>query len=300
MLQVAGLYSGYYHNREYTEILRNINMHVDENEIVGILGPNGSGKSTLIKSIIGDIYASRGDVLYNGKSIYSKNNYHEYRNSTIYVKQDSFNSLKPLKTVNFQIGKLYNWKSFDRQYVESIFMELNLKPEILNMKATQLSDGMRHRVVIAMALLKNPELLVLDEPTTGLDSISTHHFLSILKGIKKHSSVLISSNDVNALFEICDRVYILYGGQIIEDGKYSAILESRFQPYTEMLFRYIPLYSNRNIEYISVNNNKYNGCVFINNCPFHDQVCESEITYETINDHGFRCIRYPGWKNDRA
>ncbi len=77
MLQVAGLYSGYYHNREYTEILRNINMHVDGNEIVGILGPNGSGKTTLIKSIIGDIYASRGDVLYNGKSIYSKNNYHD-------------------------------------------------------------------------------------------------------------------------------------------------------------------------------------------------------------------------------
>ena len=300
MLQVAGLYSGYYHNREYTEILRNINMHVDENEIVGILGPNGSGKSTLIKSIIGDIYASRGDVLYNGKSIYSKNNYHEYRNSTIYVKQDSFNSLKPLKTVNFQIGKLYNWKSFDRQYVESIFMELNLEPEILNMKATQLSDGMRHRVVISMALLKNPELLVLDEPTTGLDSISTHNFLSILKDIKKHSSVLISSNDVNALFEICDRVYILYGGQIIEYGKYSGILESRYHPYTEMLFRYIPLYSNRNIEYVAVNNKKYNGCAFINNCPFQYQVCESEITYETINDHGFRCIRYPEWKDDRA
>jgi oligopeptide/dipeptide ABC transporter ATP-binding protein len=300
MLQVNNLHSGYYSDKKYTEILKNINMHVADHEIVGVLGANGSGKTTLMKSIMGDIYASEGDVLYNGKSIYRKENYGKYRHVAIYVKQDSFNSLKPLKTVNFQIGKLYDWKSFDKEYVRLLFKELNLDPEIFNMKAIQLSDGMRHRVVIAMALLTNPELLVLDEPTTGLDSISTYNLLIMLKTIKKKASVLFSSNDVNALFQVCDRVYILYGGEIIEDGEYSSILDGPFHPYTDTLLKYVPLYSNRNREYIEINNKKYGGCVFINNCRYWTKECESQIEYRTINNHGVRCINYPGWKNDTA
>ncbi len=300
MLQVNNLYSGYYNDKKYTQVLKNINLHVENNEIVGVLGANGSGKTTLMKSIIGDIYASQGDVLYNGKSIYRKENYGKFRRVAIYVKQDSFNSLKPLKTVNFQIGKLYDWKSFDKEHVKSLFADLNLNPEIFNMKAVQLSDGMRHRVVIAMALLTNPELLVLDEPTTGLDSISTYNFLNMLKNIKKKASVLFSSNDVNALFQICDRVYILYGGEIIEDGGYSGIISNPFHPYTDMLLKYVPLYSNRNRKYTEINNNKHNGCVFINNCPYQNRQCETGIEYKTIDDHGVRCVNYPGWKNDSA
>jgi|GEM_PF-513236 len=300
MLHVKNLYSGYYNNKKYTQILKNINLNVENNEIVGVLGANGSGKTTLMKSIIGDIYASDGNVLYNGKSIYLKENYSKFRRVAIYVKQDSFNSLKPLKTVNFQIGKLYDWKSFDKEHVKTLFMELNLDPEIFNMKATQLSDGMRHRVVIAMALLTNPELLILDEPTTGLDSISTYNFLSLLKNIKQKTSILFSSNDVNALFQVCDRVYVLYGGEIIENGEYSDILAQPFHPYTDMLLKYVPLYSNINRKYTEVNNNKHKGCVFINNCPYQNIRCESEIEYRTVDNHGIRCINYPGWKNDPA
>jgi oligopeptide/dipeptide ABC transporter ATP-binding protein len=300
MLHVNNLYSGYYNDKKYTQILKNINLNVENNEIVGVLGANGSGKTTLMKSIIGDIYANEGDVLYNGKSIYLKENYSKFRRAAIYVKQDSFNSLKPLKTVNFQIGKLYDWKSFDKERVKTLFRELNLDPEIFNMKATQLSDGMRHRVVIAMALLTNPELLILDEPTTGLDSISTYNFLNLLKNLKKKTAILFSSNDVNAMFQVCDRVYILYGGEIIEDGKYSDILDKPFHPYTDMLLKYIPLYSNINRKYLEVNNNKHKGCVFINNCPYNNIQCESEIEYRTIENHGVKCINYPGWKNAPA
>ncbi|WP_337861184.1 oligopeptide/dipeptide ABC transporter ATP-binding protein [Ferroplasma sp.] len=298
MIEVIDLNSGYYNDGRYTEILKNINMNINENEIVGILGPNGSGKTTLMKSIIGDIYARNGNVLYKGNSIYDKKNYRNYRNSIIYVKQDSLNSLKPLKTVNFQIGKLYNWKSFDKERVISLFKDLELNPEIFRMKATQLSDGMRHRVVIAMALLKEPKLLVLDEPTTGLDSRSIYKFLKLLKNIKAHTSILISSNDVNSLFEIADRVYILYGGQIIESGEYGEILKNPEHPFTDMLFKYVPVYSNRNRKFIPVNNQKNSGCVFIGNCPYLKPACEKEIEYKCINGHCFRCMRYPGWKND--
>jgi len=300
MLEVHSLSAGYYSEKKYIKILTDINMHINDREIVGILGPNGSGKTTLIKSILGDIYYSSGDVIYNNKSIFKKENYSEYRNNVIYVKQDSFNSLKPLKTINFQIGKLYNWKSFDNNYVKSIFMDLNLDPEILNMKAIQLSDGMRHRVVIAMAVLKNPEIMILDEPTTGLDSISTYNFLKLLKNIKNKSSVLISSNDVNALFEICDRIYILYNGTIIEDAYYKDILNLQMHPYTEMLLKYIPDYNNRNIELKEINNEKHNGCVFINHCPYMKNECINKIEYKRVNDHGYRCIRYPEWKNDKT
>ncbi len=299
MLEVNNLSAGYYNEKKYIKILKNINMHINNHEIVGILGPNGAGKTTLIKSILGDIY-STGDIIYNNKSIFKKENYYKYRNDIIYVKQDSFNSLKPLKTINFQIGKLYNWKSFDNNYVKSIFTELNLDPVILNMKAIQLSDGMRHRVVIAMAVLKNPEILILDEPTTGLDSISTYNFLKLLKNIKNKSSILISSNDVNSLFEICDRIYIIYNGTIIEDGNYNDILNLQMHPYTEMLLKYIPDYNNRNLVFKKTNNKKYTGCVFINYCPYIKEECINEIEYNRINDHGYRCIRYPEWKNDKA
>lgn len=299
MLEVINLSSGYYDEKGYTKILTDINMHIDDNEIVGILGPNGSGKTTLIKSILGDIY-STGDVIYNDKHAFKKENYYDYRNDIVYVKQDSFNSLKPLKTIESQIGKLYGWKSFDKDYVKSIFTELNLDASVLDMKALQLSDGMRHRVVIAMAVLKNPKILMLDEPTTGLDSISTYKFLKLLKSLKNKSSIIISSNDVNSLFEICDRIYILYNGTIIEDGNYKDILNSRMHPYTDMLLKYIPSYDERNSVFKKVDNGRSAGCVFINSCPYMKDECSSKIDYKRIDEHGYRCIRYPEWKNDKT
>jgi oligopeptide/dipeptide ABC transporter, ATP-binding protein, C-terminal domain len=300
VLQVRNLYSGYYENKQYTPILNNINMHIGNNEIVGVLGANGSGKSTLIKSLLGEIYASKGDVTYEGESIYKKENYVKFRREAIYVKQESFNSLKPLKTINFQIGKLYDWKPFDEERVKLLFANLNLDPQILKMKAIQLSEGMKHRVVITMALLTDPKLLVLDEPTTGLDSISIYNFLTLLKTIKKKTSVLISSNDVNAIFEICDRIYILYDGEIIEDGLYSDIRDTPYHPYTEMLMRYTPLYSNRNVALVKTHNNKNDGCAFIDNCPHNRVQCETKIEYNTTGTHGYRCIRAKEWKHDTA
>ncbi|WP_287950471.1 ATP-binding cassette domain-containing protein [Acidiplasma sp.] len=299
MLIIKNLSSGYYQDKKYHEVIKDINLTVGENEIIGILGPNGSGKTTLLRAIMGEIYSSSGDIIYNGQSIFEKGNYSEFRNNAIYVKQDSFNSLKPLKSINFQIGKLYDWKSFDENYVKSLFSELSLDPAILQMKALQLSDGMRHRVVIAMALLKEPKILMLDEPTTGLDSISTYKLLKILKEIKKKTSIIISSNDVNALFEIADRIYIMYDGMVIEDANFNDLLKCRFHPYTDMILKYVPLYSNKNLVYTPVKNNRHGGCVFINSCPYINNECENDIPYKNINGHGYRCIRYPGWKDDK-
>ena len=133
-----------------------------------------------------------------------------------------------------------------------------------------------------------------------MDSITLFKTLNFLKQLKKNISIIYIDHDINRIAFASDYVYILNHGKIIEDGEYSSILDGPFHPYTDTLLKYVPLYSNRNREYIEINNKKYGGCVFINNCRYWTKECESQIEYRTINNHGVRCINYPGWKNDTA
>ncbi len=299
LLSVKNMSCGYKNNDKYFEILNNINLYLKRNEILGIIGEIGSGKTTLLRALKGDLYISSGDIIYNGKSIFSKDVYGNYRKNVIYARQDSMNILKPGYSVEFQIKKLFKHGDYDREYLREIFDYLNIPLNVLNMLPSKLSDGTRHRILMAMALIIKPEILLLDEPFTGLDSESITGLLKILKKLKNEISIIVVSSDVIPLFRLCDRIYAMKNGIILEDGAWNEILYKPHHPYVYDIINAIPSFENRHKDYKFTYNNIYGNCIYIKNCRFAKDICKSEILYKYDDDHGYRCIRYPEWYNDK-
>ena len=297
-LQIQSLSCGYKNERGYTEILKDINFYINKGEIVGLIGEIGSGKTTLLRAITGEILRSGGDIFYEGKSIFSKENYLNFRKKRIYVRQDAMDILKPRYSVEFQIKKLFKGGKYDRSNVERIFNNLGLSMDIMNMLPVQLSDGTRHRVLIAMALLIKPEILLLDEPTTGLDTYAIRGLLELLKEMAVSTSIIMINSDIIPVFQICDRIYVMKSGVIIEDGIWRDILHKPHHPYVKEIITSVPSISNRNKEYIDVDNKMEGGCVFLKKCRHMKEICKSDVPYIMDRDHGYRCLRYPEWYND--
>ncbi|MEM0140319.1 MAG: ATP-binding cassette domain-containing protein, partial [Ferroplasma sp.] len=260
----------------------------------------GSGKTTLIKTILNKINITSGSIEYEGENIFSS--LKDFRQRIAYVPQNSFNSLDIFTTVNIQFHKLLKslGKSFDTAYINNLIEKFMLPANVLERKPVELSDGMKHRIIIIMALATDKDVLIFDEPTTGMDPISAYNVLSAIKEVKGKKDIIITGNDAGSIFGICDMIYIMYRGQIIENGSYSDIMNSCFHPYTEMLLEYIPSYSNRNknIELYENRNINHDGCVFLDHCRHAGDKCHKSIEYNYIDGHGYRCIRYPEWKND--
>jgi oligopeptide/dipeptide ABC transporter ATP-binding protein len=298
MLRISALSAGYRSKSNYAEILRNIEMSLNKNEIIGVVGESGSGKTTLLKTIAGELYRSSGDIFYNDESIFALGNFKKFRSKRIYVRQDSMNILKPKYSVEFQIKKLFPRGSYNMSDIEWAFNHLHLPLEIMKKLPAQLSDGTRHRVVLAMAAIIKPEILLLDEPTTGLDLTGIIGFLELLKELKQHTSIIFVSSDVMPVFQICQRIYIMKNGMVLEDGKRTDIINNPHNPYTKDLVDFVPTYKNRHKVYSPVDNGVKDGCVFARNCRHMRAICQNEIPYTRDNEHGYRCIRYPGWLND--
>ena len=298
MLQISNLSSGYGDKSGYTEVLKNFDLLLEDGEIAGIVGESGSGKTTLLRTIMGELYRSDGDILHNGRSIFSRELYSEFKSKRILVRQDSLNILKPKYSVEFQLKKLYKGGKYLREDVDWAFMHLNLSQDVLEKLPAQLSDGTRHRVVLAMAAIMKPEILLLDEPTTGLDSSSILGFLNLLRDLSKSTSIIFVSSDVVPVFQVCHRIYVMKNGMLLEDGNWENLINRPYHPYTMDLVRYVPSMENRNLKYNPTDNGEDSECVFFRNCDHISDQCRTIIPYKKNGDHGYRCIRYPEWTHD--
>ncbi len=298
MLQISNLSAGYKNREGYVEKIKDINIRIGEGEIVGIIGESGSGKTTLARALAGELFRSYGDIYYDGESIFSKKNYFEFKKRRVYVRQESLNILRPKYSVEFQFKKLFKGGKYDSEKLRRIFAYLDLDMDIIKELPEKLSDGTKHRVVLAMACLVEPEILILDEPTTGLDFESSLGLLKLLKEMKEHTSTLFLSNDVIPVFQICDRIYVMDNGMIVEDGVWDEILEKPHHPHTYDLVNYIPEFNNRNKKFVRTYNEVSGGCPSSKTCLHMREVCKNEIDYSMDGDHSYRCIRYPGWLND--
>ena len=173
-------------------ILKDINLKIKKGEIVGIIGLNGCGKTTLLKCILG-FNKYDGKVLIDGK----KDNVNKLYNSGFIIENPNlYLNLSGKKNLDFWI-KFY--KNIDRDYVNSLCNMFQLN---LNKKVKKYSLGMKQKLGIVISLLNKPKLLILDEPTNGLDF--------------KNSTILISSDDINELCNICDKLVLINKGQIVK------------------------------------------------------------------------------------
>lgn len=239
------------------EILKEISVRIYKGEIVGIVGESGSGKSTLAQAIVGVLDVppasyKKGEVYFDGRRIVPSNETGKnYRGTGInMVFQEPLVSLNPVYTVRSQMEEAIKTRGSNENALEKDKIIRNTLNEVmirdidrvLDTYPHQLSGGMRQRVAIAMALIQRPQLLILDEPTTGLDLIVQRKILHLVLQLKKEisSSILIITHDLAVASNMCDRIYVMYAGRVVESGVKDDVINEPMHPYSIMLKNSVP------------------------------------------------------------
>ncbi|GLB46496.1 dipeptide/oligopeptide/nickel ABC transporter ATP-binding protein [Philodulcilactobacillus myokoensis] len=241
---------------KYYNAISDINLHVNSNEFLAVVGESGCGKSTLAKTIMGlhdPAYTKiSGQVDFEGHDLLkmSEKQLNHYRGSKMgMIFQDPLSSLNPLKKVKDQISESldYHTKLNSKQKNDRVIKLLGEvgidDPKLIaNEFPYQLSGGMRQRVLIAIAIACEPDLIIADEPTTALDVTIQAQILDVLRKIRKenHSSIILITHDLGVVADTADRVAVMYAGQIVEVGTVQQIFEHPLHPYTRSLLRSMP------------------------------------------------------------
>lgn len=229
ILTVSHLSSWYGKGSGRTEILDDVSFSLKAGEVLGIVGESGSGKSTLVKCIIGMIQEKKGDIdvrVSNPQMVF----------------QDPYGSLNPTKTVGWileeplRVNRIGNKKTRRDKVMEMLEL-VGLESQYYNRKPSQLSGGQRQRVAIAAALIGGSKLIVLDEPVSALDVTMQAQILQLLVNLKEKLglSYLFISHDLAVVYQICDRVIVLYHGKIVEEGDVDTIYDNPKHDYTKKL-----------------------------------------------------------------
>ncbi len=201
----------------------NLDLKIADNEVFGLLGPNGSGKTTTIKMLLGLLHPTKGKALVLGGD--STNPKISARIGFLPEESYLYRYLNARETLDFY-GRLFGLPSKIRKSrIEALLDMVGLKA-VANRPVGQYSKGMARRIGLAQALINDPDLLILDEPTTGLDPIGTRQIKDlILKLAKRGKTILLCSHLLADVEDVCDRIAILYGGKIQAHGKVKDLLE---------------------------------------------------------------------------
>lgn len=196
-------------------ILKKISFEVKKGEIVGFIGPNGAGKTTTIKLILGLQKVTKGNVEINGYDVKKDFEKAIYRVGAIIENPDVYTYLTGYE--NLKIAQEY-YKNIPNQRIDEVVKIVGLKDSIMN-KVSKYSLGMRQRLGIAQAILHKPQLLILDEPTNGLDPEGIIEIRNLLKKLvfEENIGILISSHNLSEVENICDKVCIIKSGKIIDE-----------------------------------------------------------------------------------
>ncbi len=273
-----------------------VTLHLGRNETIGIVGESGSGKSILVKSILNLLpkggYIKTGKIEFNGKNLteLSGNELRKIRGKEIsMIFQDPMTSLNPLRTIGFHLTEVIERFSPLRgksalkkaaELLESVGI-INAG-ERLKEYPHEFSGGMRQRVLIAMAISSIPEIIIADEPTTALDVTIQAQILTLLKNIQEErkNSLILITHDLGIIKERCDRIYVIYAGKIMEEGKTQTVIENPRHYYTKALLRSIPpLKREKNERLIPIPGmapspgEKLNGCPFYGRCERGEKIC---------------------------
>ena len=227
-----------------------IDFSVGEGESIGIVGESGSGKSTLARAILKllpnvELAALQGEVYFRGKDLTrtSESALRDLRRHRGFsmIFQDPLGYLNPTKRVGAQVAEAIGGKSLVPigSRVQQLLAEAGLPSpsQVVRRFPHELSGGMRQRVMIAMALASEPALLVADEPTTALDATVQLQVIETLRRLHRDRkmAMIIISHDLGVIAELCDRVYVMRAGKIIESGDIVEVLENPKHPYTAQL-----------------------------------------------------------------
>lgn len=313
ILDIKDLEIIYKTDLETVKAVNSIDLKIGKGKTLGLVGETGAGKTTTALSILRLLPSNTGRIL-NGHIKYNGTNLLELEEVEMrsmrgekiaMVFQDPMTSLNPVMTVGEQIAEAITLhdENLSKEEVEKrVDEKLSMVGIVPSRKIEyphQFSGGMKQRVVIAMALACEPELLIADEPTTALDVTIQAQVLMMIKELRDRlgTSMLMITHDLGIVARICDDVAVMYAGEIVESGRVEDIfLGERHHPYTEGLFGSIPNLSSRANRLTPIPGlmpdptNLPEGCYFHPRCKYKMDICE-KIHPESIakGTHTLRC-----------
>lgn len=300
---------------KYSKILEDVSFNMEQGETLGIVGESGCGKSMTALSLMQLLPEKArlgGEVNLQGEIIskLSKRKLEKIRgNQMSMIFQDPLTSLNPLQTVGVQIEEsliLHTKKNKNerRMRVLQLLNAVGLPraEELIDEYPHQLSGGMRQRIMIAIAMACEPQLLICDEPTTALDVTVQAQILELMNEIKRETrmGIIMITHDMGVVAEVCDRVLVMYAGKIVEEAPVIELFENPKHPYTQGLLESIPKLGRRKEQLGSIPGTVPTpgsmpvGCRFADRCPHVMDVCRN-VTPEMIHikeNHQTACWLY--------
>lgn len=256
LLDIKDLRTSFFTEQGEVKAVDGVSLHVRKGATLGIVGESGSGKSILSLSILRLILSPGrivgGQILYNGENLLDKTDRQMRKlrgNQISMIFQEPMTSLNPVFTIGDQIAEVYriHEQLGNKQALEKAVHMLRLvgipSPEKrISQYPFQLSGGMRQRVMIAMALACNPDLLIADEPTTALDVTIQAQILELMKELqqKLHMSIIFITHDLGIVAETCDDVAVMYCGKVVEYADVRSLFKHPKHPYTIGLMNSLP------------------------------------------------------------
>ncbi len=315
ILEIKDLSVIYKTDLETVKAVNGINIAIKRRSTFGLVGETGAGKTTTARSIIRLLpavgHVTSGSITFDDKDILNmpEEEMRQYRGDKIaMVFQDPMTSLNPVMSVGDQIAetiKIHNphlSKEEVEQRVENTLQMVGILPSRKVEYPHQFSGGMKQRVIIAIALACEPDLLIADEPTTALDVTIQAQVLMMIKDLRDRlgTSMLMITHDLGIVAKICDDVGVMYAGEIVESGTVQDIFEGEnHHPYTEGLFGSIPDLKSKSRRLNAIPGlmpdptNLPEGCVFAERCKYATDLCRREHPSVSVSGtHQLCCHRF--------
>lgn len=318
LLEIKDLEVVYQTEEETVHAVNGISFDLEKGESIGLVGETGAGKTTTALAIL-RLLPEKTGVVKNGTikmdganllevpEVEMRDIYRGERISMIF--QDPMTSLNPVLRVGEQIAEALIYHNSENKSREQIEARVEETLELVGIPKSrkndfphQFSGGMKQRVVIAIALACEPDLLIADEPTTALDVTIQAQVLELMGKLREqfHTSTLLITHDLGVVAEMCDHVAVIYCGEVVEYGSMTDIYDSPAHPYTVGLFGSIPDLESQADRLVPIPGsvpdpaNLPAGCRFANRCPRKGEQCEAEHPGDTSlgGVHRVRCF-YP-------
>lgn len=317
ILEVKNLTTHFFTKEGVVRAIDGVDLYVNKNEAVGLVGESGCGKTQTAFSILrivpipgkiidGEVLLKRTDLLK-----LSEKEMQNIRGKDISITfQDPMTFLNPVIKIKNQIAealmhhdqKISSRDAFERAVDLLRQMKITYPEKMSESYPHQLSGGMRQRALIAMAMCLDPAILIADEPTTALDVTIQAQIISLMKDLKENSdtSILLITHDLGIVAEICDRIYVMYAGRIVESGTVFDIFDEAFHPYTQGLLKAVLSIDEFKKELVTIEGSVPQlidpppGCRFNPRCEFAMEICRKDVPemIEISSGHKTACWLY--------
>jgi peptide/nickel transport system ATP-binding protein len=317
MLKITDLTVAYQHGAQVLEAVRDVSLQIYSGETYGLAGESGSGKTTLILALL-QYLGKTGSIIkgeihlgnQNLRSLDEQGKCQVWGREIALVPQDPHSSLNPSMKIGEQLAEALRQQpglaesEVQKQKLEWLHKVHLPDPErVAASYPHQISGGMQQRVLIAMALSASPSLLVLDEPTTNLDVTTQAVILALIASLiqGREMAILYVTHNLGVLAKYCDRVGIMYAGELVEEASTKGLFSKPLHPYTQGLLDSVPILGDTKVQLqlrpitgqIPAIGQLPSGCVFRNRCPVAIEICnERPPLYQAGELRRTRCHRW--------